>query len=38
MLKDESMILKMRNYNFGEGRNIIAKEVCYHHECKGMPT
>ena len=38
MLKDESMILKIRNYNFGEGPNFVAKEVDYHHECKGMPT
>ena len=34
MLNDESMILKIGNYNFGEGINVVAKEVHYHHECK----
>ena len=34
MLNDESMILKIGNYNFGEGPDFVAKEVHYHHECK----
>ena len=34
MLNDESMILKIRNYNFREGPDFVAKEVYYHHECK----
>ena len=34
MLNDESMILKVGNYNFGEGPDFVAKEVHYHRECK----
>ena len=35
MLNDESMILKIGNYNFfGEGPDFVAKEVYYHHKCK----
>ena len=34
MVNDESMILKIGNYNFGEGPDFVAKEVHYHHECK----
>ena len=34
MLNDESMILKIRNYNFRVGPNFVAKEVHYYHECK----
>ena len=34
MLNDESIILKIGNYNFGEGPDFVAKEVHYHHECK----
>ena len=34
MLNDESIILKIRNYSFGEGPNFVAKEVHYHHESK----
>ena len=34
MLNDESMILKIRNYNFGEWLDFVAKEVHYHHQCK----
>ena len=34
MLNDESMILKIGNYNFGEKPNFVAKEVYYNHECK----
>ena len=28
------MILKIGNYNFGEGPDFVAKEVPYRHECK----
>ena len=34
MLNDESIILKIGNYNFREGPDFVAKEVHYHHECK----
>ena len=34
MLNDESMILKIVNYNFGERPDFVAKEVHYHYECK----
>ena len=34
MLDDESMILKIGNYSFREGPDVVAKEVHYHHECK----
>ena len=34
MLNDESIILKIRNCNFREGPDFVAKEVYYHHECK----
>ena len=34
MLNDELMILKIGNYNFGEGPDFVAKEVLSHHECK----
>ena len=33
ILNDESMILKIGNYNFGEGPDFVAKGVHYHHEC-----
>ena len=33
MLNDESIILKIGNYNFGEGPDFVAKELHYHHEC-----
>ena len=34
MLNDESIILRIGYYNFGEGPNSVVKEVHYHHECK----
>ena len=34
MLNDESMILKIGNYNFGEWLDFVAKEVHYHHQSK----
>ena len=34
MFNDELMILKIGNYIFGEELDCVAKEVCYHHECK----
>ena len=34
MLNDESIILKIGNYNFGAEPDFVAKEVHYHHECK----
>ena len=34
MLDDESIILKIGNYNFREGPDVVAKKVHYHHECK----
>ena len=34
MLNDKSLILKIGNYNFGEGSDSVAKEVHYQHECK----
>ena len=33
MLIDELIILKIGNYNFGEGPNFVAKGGNYHHEC-----
>ena len=33
MLNDEPMILKIGNYNFGEGPDFVAKELHYHHDC-----
>ena len=34
MLDDEWIILKIGNYNFREGPDVVAKKVHYHHECK----
>ena len=33
MMNDELMILKIGNYNFGEGPDFVVEEVHYHHEC-----
>ena len=33
MLIDKLIILKIGNYNFGEGPNFMAKGGHYHHEC-----
>ena len=34
MLNDDSMILKIGNYNFGDRPDFVAKEVHYRHESK----
>ena len=34
VLNDESMILKIENYNFEEGPTFVTKEIHYHLECK----
>ena len=34
VLQDEKLLLKVRNYKFGDAPDFVDEEVQYHHQCK----